>query len=150
MNFLKTLWSWLLKLMRCSPRMPVNISDLEKEPLEADCCDNEDCGAPEPVVEIHVKEEELPEIEEVEELPEPEPVEELVVPPIVSTPAGELLRKILLAEGINETVIRKYGIVEAFEGWYEGVLDDASVRASIQDFKSAQGGVIKAKLSRVQ
>ena len=136
--------------MRCSPRMPVSISDLEKEPLEADCCDNEDCGAPEPVIEIHVKEEELPEIEEVEELPEPDPVEELVVPPVVSAPAGELLRKILLAEGISEGVIGKHQIIETFEGWYDGVIDDASVRASIQDFKAAQGGVIKAKLSRVQ
>ena len=150
MNFLKTLWSWLLKLMRCSPRMPVSISDLEKEPLEADCCDNEDCGAPEPVVEIHVKEEELPEIEEVEELPEPEPVE--VVEEVVATPApvGELLKQILLAEGISEGVIGKYQIIETFEGWYAGVVDEASVRASIQDFKSAQGGVIKAKLSRVR
>ena len=162
MKFLKTLWSWLLKLMRCSPRMPVSISDLEKEPLDADCCeeecepeeeccDHEDCEpAPEPVIEVHVKEEELPEIEEVEELPEPEPVEELVVPPVVSAPAGELLRKILLAEGISEGVIGKYQIIETFEGWYDGPIDDASVRASIQDFKSAQGGVIKAKLSRVQ
>ena len=174
MNFLKTLWSWLLKLMRCSPRMPVSISDLEKQPLDADCCeeecepeedccDHDDCEPEEECCEEECEpeedccdhedcepEEELPEIEEVEELPAPDPVEELVVPPIVSTPAGELLRKILLAEGINETVIRKYGIVEAFEGWYEGVLDDASVRESIQDFKAAQGGVIKAKLSRVQ
>ena len=156
MNLLQTLWSWLTSLFAKAPAL------VEEECCPEDCCEETECGPdddcceeeecceppPEPIIEIHVKEDPTPVV--VEELPEPEPVEELVVPPIVSTPAGELLRKILLAEGINETVIRKYGIVEAFEGWYEGVLDDASVRASIQDFKSAQGGVIKAKLSRVQ
>ncbi len=160
MNFLKTLWSWLLKLMRCSPRMPVSISDLEKEPLEADCCeevceieeeccDHEDCEpAPDPIIEVHVKEEPTPVV--VEEVEEPEPVEIIEEVSAAPAPVGELLRQILLAEGISEGVIGKYQIIETFEDWYDGPIDDASVRASIQDFKSAQGGVIKAKLSRVQ
>ena len=156
MNLLQTLWSWLTSLFAKAPALveedccPEDCCEETECGPDDDCCEEEECcePPPEPIIEIHVKEDPTPVV--VEELPEPEPVEELVVPPIVSTPAGELLRKILLAEGINETVIRKYGIVEAFEGWYEGVLDDASVRASIQDFKSAQGGVIKAKLSRVQ
>ena len=84
---------------------------------------------------------------EVVEEPVEEVVEEVVADP---APVGELLRQILLAEGISEVVIEKHQIIEKFEGWYDGPIDDASVRASIQDFKSAQGGAIKAKLSRVQ
>ena len=160
MNFLKIIESWFLKLIRCSPRIPVSISDLEKEPLDADCCeeecepeeeccDHEDCEpAPEPIIEIHVKEEPTPVV--VEEVEEPEPVEVVEEVSAAPAPVGELLRQILLAEGISEGVIGKYQIIETFEGWYDGPIDDASVRASIQDFKSAQGGVINAKLSRVQ
>ena len=160
MNLLQTLWSWLLKLMRCSPRMPVSISDLEKGQIDADCCeevceieedccDHEDCEpAPEPIIEVHVKEEPTPVV--VEEVEESEPVEIVEEVSAAPAPVGELLKQILLAEGISEGVIGKYQIIETFEGWYDGPIDDASVRASIQDFKSAQGGVIKAKLSRVQ
>ena len=118
-----------MKLMRCSPRMPVSISELEKEPLEEDCCDDEDCVAPEPIVEEHTQEEELPQ---------------------VLASSGEILREILLSENVSDRVIEKYAIIETFEGWYKGTPDTASVRASIQDFKSAAGGVINAKLSRVQ
>ena len=150
MNLLQTLWSWLLKLMRCSPRMPVSISDLEKEPLDADCCEEvceieEDCCDHE---DCEPEEETLPELvtEEVEELPEPEHVEV----PVVSASAGELLREILLSEGVSDTVVEKYEIVKTFEGWYDGPLNPESVRESIQEFKTSQGGVIKAKLSRIQ
>ena len=160
MNFLKIIESWFLKLIRCSPRMPAGISDLEKQPLEADCCEevcepeeecceHEDCEPlAEPIIEIHVEEEPIPVI--VEEVEEPEPVEVAEETLTAPAPVGELLREILLAEGISEGVIEKYQIVEAFEGWYAGVVDEAAVRASIQDFKSAHGGVIKAKLSRVR
>ena len=156
MNLLQTLWSWLLKLMRCSPRMPVSISDLEKEPLAEDCCAEDCCEETEcgPDDECCDEGECEPEDEcceeEVEELPEPEPVEEVIEAPVVSAPVGELLREILLSEGISETVIRKYQIVEIFEGWYDGPLNTESVRASIQQFKVDHSGVIKAKLSRIQ
>ena len=150
-----------MKLMRCSPRMPVSISDLEREPLAADCCPEDcceetECGPddcceeeecceppPEPIIEIHVKEEPTTVVvEEVEE-----PAEEASAVP---TPVGELLREILVTEGISEAVITKHQIIETFEGWYVGVVDKASVRESIKEFKNSQGGVIKAKLSRVQ
>ena len=160
MNFLKIIESWFLKLIRCSPRIPVSIPDLEKEPLDADCCEeecdpeeecceHEDCEPlAEPIIEIHVEEEPIPVT--VKEVEEPEPVEVVEEVPTAPAPVGELLRQILVTEGISEGVIEKYQIVEAFEGWYAGVVDEAAVRASIQDFKSAQGGVIKAKLSRVR
>ena len=133
MNLLQTLWSWLTSLFAKAPAL-----------VEEECCE----PAPEPVIEIHVKEEPTPVL--VEEAEEPEPVEVVEEVAAVPAPVGELLREILLAEGISEAVIGKHQIIETFEGWYDGPIDDASVRASIQDFKSAQGGVIKAKLSRVQ
>jgi hypothetical protein len=131
MNLLQTLWSWLTSLFAKAPAL-----------VEEDCCE-EVC---------EIEEETLPELvtEEVEELPEPEPVEEIVESPVVSALVGELLREILLSEGISENVIGKYQIIETFEGWYDGPIDNASVRASIQDFKSSQGGAINAKLSRVK
>jgi hypothetical protein len=131
MNLLQTLWSWLTGLFAKAPAL-----------VEEDCCE-EVC---------EIEEETLPELvtEEVEELPEPEPVEEIVESPVVSALVGELLREILLSEGISENVIGKYQIIETFEGWYDGPIDNASVRASIQDFKSSQGGAINAKLSRVK
>ena len=63
---------------------------------------------------------------------------------------GELLREILLSEGISENVIDKHQIIETFEGWYTGSTSAEFVRDSIQDFKLAHGGAIKAKLSRVK
>ena len=138
MNLLRTLWGWLASLFAEAPAPAIQ---------EQECCE-EDCGAPEPVIEIHVKEEPTPVV--VEEVEEPEPVEVVEEVAAVPAPVGELLREILLAEGISEAVIGKHQIIETFEGWYDGPIDDASVRASIQDFKSAQGGVIKAKLSRVR
>ena len=159
MNFLKTLWSWLLKLMRCSPRMPVSISDLEREPLAADCCPEDCCEETEcgPDDECCDEGECAPEDECCEEeeevtpaIVEEEPVEEVVEAPVVSAPVGELLREILLSEGISDTVVEKYEIVKTFEGWYDGPLNPESVRESIKEFKTSQGGVIKAKLSRIQ
>ena len=145
MNLLQTLWSWLNSLFAKAPAL------VEEDCCAEDCCEETECG---PDDECCDEGECEPEDEcceeEVEELPEPEPVEEVIEAPVVLAPVGELLREILLSEGISETVIEKYEIVKTFEGWYAGVVDEASVRASIQDFKSAQGGVIKAKLSRVQ
>ena len=147
MNLLQTLWSWLTSLFAKAPALVEEdccpedcCEDTECGP-DDDCCEEEDCcePPPEPIIEIHVKEEPTPVV--VEE------VEEVAATP---APVGELLRQILLAEGISEVVIEKHQITETFEGWYDGPIDDASVRESIQDFKSAQGGVIKAKLSRVQ
>jgi len=156
MNLLQTLWSWLTSLFAKAPAL------VEEECCPEDCCEETECGpdddccedeeccepAPAPVIEIHVKEEPTPVV--VEEMEEPEAVE--VVEEVVATPApvGELLRQILLAEGISEVVIEKHQIIETFEGWYTGPIGDDSVRASIQDFKSAHGGAIKAKLSRIQ
>ena len=146
MNLLQTLWSWLNSLFGKAPAL------VEEDCCAEDCCEETECGPdddcceeaecceppPEPIIEIHVKEEPTPVVvEEVEE-------------PVVSAPVGELLREILLSEGISETVIEKYEIVKTFEGWYAGVVDEASVRESIKEFKTSQGGVIKAKLSRVQ
>jgi hypothetical protein len=147
MNLLQILWSWLTSLFAKAPAL------VEEDCCPEDCCEETECGPdddcceeaeccespPEPIIEIHVKEEPTPVV--VEEM------EEVVATP---APVGELLRQILLTEGISEGVIEKYQIIETFEGWYAGVVDEASVRESIQDFKSAQGGVIKAKLSRVQ
>ena len=140
MNLLRTLWDWLTSPFAEAPRLAIE----EQECCEEECepeeqyCDHEDCDpAPEPVVEVHVKEEPTPVI--VEEAEEPE----------VSSPAGELLRQVLLSEGVSERVIEKYNIVETFEEWYEGALDIDSVHASIQDFKAAKGGVIKSKLSKL-
>ena len=142
MNLLQTLWSWLTSLFRQAPivALPPTESegeccDEECEP-EEDCCDHEDCEpAPEPIIEVHVKE---------------EPVEEVVEVPVISAPVGEILREILLSEGISERGIEKYQIVKVFEHWYEGAPNAASIRASIQDFKIAQGGPIERKLSRIQ
>ena len=142
MNLLQKIWSWLTSLFRQAPivALPPTESegeccDEECEP-EEDCCDHEDCEpAPEPIIEVHVKE-------------EPEPV--VVEAPVATAPAGELLKEILIAEGIRESVIEKHQITKAFEDWYDGVVDESSVRASIQDFKSAQGGAINAKLNRIQ
>ena len=149
-------------MMRCSPRTPVSISELEKPPSD-DCCETGECEVDtEEVVPVVVQEEpEIVEEEpvEVEKVPEPEVVEEepeqilesepVDEPHVMSTP-GSLMEHILLSEGVSDVVIRKYGIVEAFEGWYEGAADEESVRGSIQDFKAAQGGVINAKLSRIK
>ncbi len=154
MNLLQTLWSWLTSLFAKAPAL------VEEDCCPEDCCEDTECGpdddcceeaeccetAPEPIIEIHVKEEPTPVV--VEEVEEPEPVE--VVEEVSTAPVGEILKQILIAEGISEGVIGKYQIIETFEGWYAGVVDEASVRESIQDFKSAQGGVIKAKLSRIQ
>jgi len=158
MNFLKTLWSWLLKLMRCSPRMPVSISELEKEPLNAaccpeDCCEETECGPDDECCDEGecAPEDECCEEEEVTPaIVEEEPAEEVVEATVVSAPVGELLREILLSEGISETVVEKYKIVKTFEDWYDGPLSPESVRESIKEFKASQGGVIKAKLSRIQ
>ena len=147
MNLLQTLWSWLTSLFTKAPALveedccPEDCCEETECGPDDDCCEEEECcePPPKPIIEIHVKEESTPVlVEEVEELS------------AVPVPVGELLRQILIAECINETIIEKYQIIEAFEGWYDGPIDDASVRASIQDFKSAQGGVIKAKLSRIQ
>ena len=151
MNLLRTLWGWLTSLFAEAPAPAIEEQECCEEVCEPEeeCCDHEDCEpAPEPIIEIHVKEEPAPVV--VEEVEEPEPVEVVEEASAAPAPVGELLREILLAEGISEGVIGKYQIIETFEGWYDGPMDHASVRASIQDFKSAQGGVIKAKLSRVQ
>jgi hypothetical protein len=139
MNLLQTLWSWLTSLFAKAPALVEEDCCEEVCEIEEDCCDHEDC---EP------EEETLPELvtEEVEELPEPEHVEV----PVVSASAGELLREILLSEGVSDTVVEKYEIVKTFEGWYDGPLNPESVRESIKEFKTSQGGVIKAKLSRIQ
>ena len=147
MNLLQILWSWLTSIFAKAPELveegccPEDCCEESECGPDDDCCEEEECcePAPEPITEIHAKEEPTPVVVEV--------VEEVVAAP---APVGELLKQILLAEGISEGVIEKYQIIETFEGWYDGPIDDASVRASIQDFKSAQGGVIKAKLSRIQ
>jgi len=145
MNLLQTLWSWLTSLFAKSPAL------VEEACCPEDCCEDTECGPdddcceeaecceppPEPIIEIHVKEE--PTVVVAEEIEEPEPI-----------PVGEVLRQILLSEGVRESVIEKHQIIEAFEGWYAGVVDEASVRASIQDFKSAQGGAINAKLNKIK
>ena len=147
MNLLQTLWSWLTSLFAKAPAL------VEEDCCPEDCCEDTECGpdddcceeeeccepTPEPIIEIHVKEEPTPVV--VEE------VEEVVATP---APVGEILKQILIAEGISEGVIGKYQIIETFEGWYAGVVDEDSVRESIKEFKTSQGGVIKAKLSRVQ
>ena len=145
MNLLQTLWSWLTSLFAKAPALveedccPEDCCEETECGPDDDCCEEEECcePTPEPIIEIHVKEEPTPVVVEEVEQPAAEPI-------------GELLKEILLSEGISETVIEKYEIVKTFEGWYAGVVDEASVRASIQDFKADHGGVIKAKLSRIQ
>jgi hypothetical protein len=143
MNLLRTLWGWLTSLFTEAPPPAIEEQECCEEvcEIEEDCCDHEDCES---------EEETLPELitEDVEELPEPKPVEKAQEPE-VSALAGELLRQVLLSEGVSERVIEKYSIVETFEEWYEGALDVDSVHASIQDFKAAKGGVIKSKLSKL-
>ena len=151
MNLLRTLWGWLTSLFAEAPAPAIEEQECCEEVCEPEeeCCDHEDCEpAPEPIIEVHVEEEPTPVV--VEEVEEPEPVEVVEEVSAASAPVGELLREILLAEGISESIIEKYEIVEAFESWYDGTVDAASVRASIQDFKSAQGGAVSAKLSRVK
>jgi hypothetical protein len=141
MNLLQTLWSWLNSLFAKAPAL------VEEDCCAEDCCEETECG---PDDECCDEGECAPEDEcceeEVEELPEPEAVEA----PVVSAPVGELLREILLSEGISERGIEKYEIVKVFEHWYEGAPNAVSIRASIQDFKIAQGGSIEKKLSRIQ
>ena len=143
MNLLQTLWSWLNSLFTKAPAL------VEEDCCPEDCCEETECG---PDDECCDEGECAPEDEcceeEVEELPEP--VVEVVEAPVVSVPVGELLREILLSEGISETVIEKYEIVKTFEGWFDGPLNRESVRESIKEFKTSQGGVINAKLSRIQ
>jgi hypothetical protein len=139
MNLLQTLWGWLASLFAKAPAPAIEEQECCEEECEPEqpCCDHEECEpAPEPIVEVHIKEE-----------PTPVVVEEVITTP---APVGELLREILVTEGISEAVIEKYQIVEAFEGWYDGTVDADSVRASIQGFKSAHGGAVSAKLSRVK
>ena len=145
MNFLKTLWSWLTSLFAKAPAL------VEEDCCPEDCCEETECGPDDDCCDEGecAPEDECCE-EEVEELPEPEPVEEVIEAPVVLAPVGELLREILLSEGISETVIEKYEIVKTFEGWYDGPLNPESVRDSIQQFKADHGGVIKTKLSRIQ
>ena len=145
MNLLQTLWSWLNSLFAKAPAL------VEEDCCPEDCCEETECGPDDDCCDEGecAPEDECCE-EEVEELPEPEPVEETVEAPVVLAPVGELLREILLSEGISETVIEKYEIVKTFEEWYDGPLNPESVRESIKEFKTSQGGVIKAKLSRVQ
>ena len=145
MNLLQTLWGWLTSLFAKAPALAA------EDCCPEDCCEETECG---PDDECCDEGECAPEDEcceeEVEELPEPEPVEEVIEAPVVSAPVGELLREILLSEGISETVIEKYEIIKTFEEWYDGPLNPESVRESIKEFKTSQGGVIKAKLSRIQ
>ena len=143
MNLLRTLWGWLTSLFTEAPPPAIEEQECCEEVCEIEeaCCDHEDCEPEEEALQEVI-------MEDVEELPEPEPVEEAQEPE-VSSPAGELLRQVLLSEGVSERVIEKYNIVETFEEWYEGALDVDSVHASIQDFKAAKGGVIKSKLSKL-
>ena len=145
MNLLQTLWSWLTSLFAKAPAL------VEEDCCPEDCCEETECGPDDDCCDEGecAPEDECCE-EEVEELPEPEPVEEVIEAPVVLAPVGELLREILLSEGISETVIEKYEIVKTFEGWYDGPLNPESVRDSIQQFKADHGGVIKTKLSRIQ
>ena len=148
MNLLQTLWSWLNSLFTKAPAL------VEEDCCPEDCCEETECG---PDDECCDEGECAPEDECCEEeeevtpaIVEEEPVEEVVEAPVVSAPVGELLKEILLSEGISETVIEKYEIVKTFEGWFDGPLNRESVRESIKEFKTSQGGVIKAKLSRIQ
>ena len=151
MNILRTLWDWLTSPFAEAPRLAIEEQECCEEECEPEeeCCDHEDCDpAPEPVVEVHVKEEPTPVI--VEEAQEPEPVQIIEKAVTDPDPVGELLREILLSEGISENVISKHQIIETFEGWYTGPTSAESVRDSIQDFKLSHGGAIKAKLSRIK
>ena len=64
--------------------------------------------------------------------------------------ASEIFEKVLLEAGISEGVISKYEILSAFEEWYAGPSTQEEIKNSIEDFREAAGGAIKAKLSRVQ
>ena len=148
MNLLQTLWSWLTSLFAKAPAL------VEEDCCPEDCCEETECG---PDDECCDEGECAPEDECCEEeeevtpaIVEEEPVEEGVEAPVVSAPVGELLKEILLSEGISERGIEKYEIVKVFEHWYEGAPNAVSIRASIQDFKIAQGGPIEKKLSRIQ
>ena len=141
MNLLQTLWSWLTSLFAKAPAL------VEEDCCPEDCCEETECG---PDDECCDEGECAPEDECCEQVVEEESVEEVVEAPVVSAPVGELLREILLSEGISERGIEKYEIVKVFEHWYEGAPNAVSIRASIQDFKIAQGGPIEKKLSRIQ
>jgi len=63
--------------------------------------------------------------------------------------ASEIFEKVLLEAGISEGVISKYEILNAFEEWYAGPSTQEEIKNSIEDFREAAGGVIKAKLNRI-
>jgi len=141
MNFFKRLWRWFLN-PKPQPQTPALTIILDEE----ECCDNTECQTVEEPTPVEVQEEPETTLQAVEEKAEVEVTEAVTEPDLV----GDLLQEMLLSEGISETVIRKYEIIKAFEGWYDGPVDADSIRESIQSFKDEQGGVIKAKLSRVQ
>ena len=88
MNLLQTLWSWLTSLFGKAPAL------VEEDCCPEDCCEEAECcePPPEPIIEIHVKEEPTPVV--VEEVEEPEPVE--VVEEMSTAPVGEILKQILI------------------------------------------------------
>ena len=85
MNLLQRLWSWLTSLFAKAPAL------VEEDCCPEDCCEDTECGpdddcceeeeccepTPEPIIEIHVKEEPTPvvveEVEEVVATPAPVP-----------------------------------------------------------------------------
>jgi hypothetical protein len=78
-------------------------------------------------------------------------VREQVAEPLPASPSvGEILREVLLGEGIGGNVLDKHNIVSHFEEWYQGECDPTEIRNSISEFRKAMGGAINAKLNGVK
>ena len=126
MNLLRTLWDWLASLFAEAAAPAIE---------EQECCE-EECE-PEPIIEIHAKE---------------EPVEEAieVAPQEPSLTASELIRDLLLSEGATERQIEKFEIEKRFQKWYQGELTPAAVRESIPLFKTEVPACwVSVKLNKV-
>ena len=144
MNLLERLWSWLTGGLWDTAIVALPPTESEDECCEEECepqeecCEHEDCEPdPEPIVEIHVKE---------------EPAEDLIEavsqqPPLT---ASELIRDLLLSEGATERQIEKFEIEKRFQKWYQGELTPAAVRESIPSFKAEVPACwISPKLNKV-
>jgi hypothetical protein len=143
MNLLRTLWGWLTSLFAEAPAPAIEEQECCEEvcEVEEECCDHEDCEpAPEPIIEIHAKEEPTPVVvEEVEIAPQESPLT-----------ASELIRDLLLSEGATERQIEKFEIEKRFQKWYQGELTPAAVRESVPSFKAEVPACwISPKLNKV-
>ena len=62
---------------------------------------------------------------------------------------GRVFREICIEARVRSQDLHQHNIVSIFEEWYEGPLNEDSIRESIPDFMKDKGGIINAKLNKI-